>query len=134
MFNAITTAHSGMHVYRKWLDATSDNISNLNTVRPTDQPAYQARYVIAEAVEGDAAGFGGGVRAAGVEYGDPEGKLTYMPDHPMADEDGLVRMPSTDMTVEMTSLIMAQRGYQANVSVVKGAREAYMAALQLGRS
>jgi flagellar basal-body rod protein FlgC len=33
----------------------------------------------------------------------------------------------------MTQLIMAQRGYQANLSSVDRAREAYQAALQLGR-
>ena len=33
----------------------------------------------------------------------------------------------------MASLIMAQRGYQANVSVVDRARESYNAAIQIGR-
>ena len=34
----------------------------------------------------------------------------------------------------MTQLIMAQRGYQANLSVVERAKAAYEAALTLGRS
>jgi flagellar basal-body rod protein FlgC len=34
----------------------------------------------------------------------------------------------------MGQLIMAQRGYQANLSVVDRAKDAYQAALQLGRT
>ncbi len=127
MFSAINAAHSGLTVYRTWMDAISDNVANVNTIRPTDQPAYQARYVVAEPVPGQ------GARVAGVEFGDPEGRLAYMPDHPLADENGLVRTPNVDMAVEMTSLIMAQRGYQANLSVVERARDAYQAALNLGK-
>jgi flagellar basal-body rod protein FlgC len=33
----------------------------------------------------------------------------------------------------MGNLIMAQRGYQANLAVVDRAREAYQSALQLGK-
>ena len=32
MFGAINTAGNGLHVYRTWIDAVSDNISNINTV------------------------------------------------------------------------------------------------------
>ena len=134
MFGAIDTAHSGLRVYRTWLDATSDNIANANTIRSTDEPAFQARYVMAQAVNGDGRGIGDGTQVAGIEYGDAEGVLAYMPDHPLADENGMVRRPSVDMGVEMTSLMLAQRGYQANLAVVETARDAYQAALQLGRS
>lgn len=133
MFGAMSTAHSGLRVYRTWLDSTSDNLANLNTVRSTDQPAYQARYIIAESVEGGANGVGAGARVAGIAYGDVEGRLSYQPGHPLADENGLVRTPDIDMGVEMSSLLMAQRGYQANLAVVERARDAYRAALQLGR-
>ncbi len=134
MFNAISTAHSGLNVYRTWLDATSDNIANANTVTSTDEEAFQARRILAAAVPGNGAGVGGGARVTGVEFSSPEGRLAYQPDHPLADEDGMVRTPDIDMSVEMTSLLMAQRGYQANLAVVERARDAYRAALQLGRS
>lgn len=134
MFGAMSTAHSGLQVYRTWLDATSDNLANLNTIRPTDQPAYQARYVVAEPVGGGTDGLGAGARVAGISYGDPDGRLSHQPGHPLADEDGMVRTPDIDMGVEMSSLLMAQRGYQANLAVVERARDAYRAALQLGRS
>jgi flagellar basal-body rod protein FlgC len=51
----------------------------------------------------------------------------------LADEDGYVRRPDIDLTTEMADMIIAQRGYQANLAVVQRATEAYQAALQLGR-
>jgi flagellar basal-body rod protein FlgC len=74
------------------------------------------------------------VQVAGVLAGSSaQGKLVYEPTHPLADADGMVRYPDVDLSSEMTQLIMAQRGYQANLSSVDRAREAYQAALQLGR-
>lgn len=130
IFEAIGVAGSGMTVYRTWLDAISDNLANLNTVTSTDEDAFQARYVVAEAVEyGDQ----GGTRVREVTFGNPEGRLVYEPDHPLADAEGYVRYPDIDMSSQMTQLIMAQRGYQANAAVVDRARETYQAALQIGR-
>jgi flagellar basal-body rod protein FlgC len=128
VFSVIGIAGTGATVYRKWLDAVSDNIANLNTVRSTSEAAYQEKRVIAEPMPG------GGVQVAGVLAGSSaQGKLVYEPTHPLADADGMVRYPDVDLSSEMTQLIMAQRGYQANLSSVDRAREAYQAALQLGR-
>ena len=129
IFGAIGVAGSGMTVYRKWLDAISDNLSNMSTVRSTDEDAFQARYVVAQSIEGG----NGGVQVAGIALGSAEGRLVYEPDHPLADEDGNVRYPEIDMASQMTQMIMAQRGYQANAAVVDRARDAYQSALQIGR-
>ena len=45
-----------------------------------------------------------------------------------------MRYPDIDMASQMTQLIMAQRGYQANAAVVDRAKDAYTAALQIGRT
>lgn len=141
-FGAIGVAGSGLTVYRKWLDALSDNIANMSTVRRTDEDAFQARYVVAQAMQdGPTAaavpggpGGQGGVRVAGVVLGSAEGRLVHEPGNPLADAEGYVRYPDIDMASQMTQLIMAQRGYQANAAVVERARESYQVALQIGRS
>ena len=130
MFGAIHTAGSGLRLNRTWLDAVSDNIANINTVRPMDDNAFQSRMVVAQAVD---YGEAGGVRVAGAAFGDPEGRIRYEPDHPFADADGLVRYPDIDLGDQMTQLMIAQRAYQANVAVVERARDAYESALTLGR-
>ena len=47
-FNAIGVAGTGVTVYRKWLDAVSDNIANMDNVSRTSEKAFQARYVMAQ--------------------------------------------------------------------------------------
>jgi flagellar basal-body rod protein FlgC len=127
-FDAIGIAGTGLTVHRKWLDAVSDNLANINTVTSTDGNAFQARYVIAQEGQGTT-----GVYVSGTALGDADGRLVHAPDHPLADENGNVRYPDIDMASQMGQLIMAQRGYQANAAVVDRAKESYQAALQIGR-
>jgi flagellar basal-body rod protein FlgC len=42
-------------------------------------------------------------------------------------------MPDIDLGEQMSDLILAQRGYEANASVVDRAKATYEAALQIGR-
>jgi flagellar basal-body rod protein FlgC len=131
LFGTIGIAGTGVTVYRKWLDAVSDNLANINDAKPTSQAAFQARYVIAQAVNygrGD-----GGVEVGGTALGDPTGRLVYEPANPMADQNGYVRYPDIDLGSQMGQLIMAQRGYEANLSVVDRAKDAYEAALNIGK-
>ena len=135
-FPVLSTMANGLTVFRTWMDAVGDNIANLNTAKRTSESAFQARYIVAEAVDyGTAAqpGIGTGSRVAGVQFGSAQGRLQYDPDNPLADADGMVRMPDIDLASQMTQLIQAQRGYQANLAVVDRARDAYLAALQIGR-
>ena len=132
IFDTLGISASGLMVNRKWMDAVSDNMSNLNTVNPYDQDPFKERLVVAQAV--DYGSGTGGVRVARVEFGgDPEGRIVYEPDHPLANEEGYVRYPDIDMGDQMVQLMMAQRGYQANLAVVERATNAYQAALQLGK-
>lgn len=132
LFGIFATSGSGVTLSQKWMDAISDNIANINTVRRTGEAAFQARYVVARAVD---YGTGrGGVAVDGVTYGSPQGQLVYDPESPLADAKGMVRRPDIDLGDQMTQLIQAQRGYQANLAVIERAKAAYEAALQLGRN
>jgi len=131
VFDTLGIAGSSLMVHRKWLDAVSDNMANINTVNPYDQDAFQERLIVAQAV--DYGSGEGGVRVARAEFGSAEGRIVYEPDHPLANEEGYVRYPDIDMGDQMVALIMAQRGYQANLAVVERATNAYQAALQLGK-
>jgi flagellar basal-body rod protein FlgC len=133
-FSILSTAQSGLHTDRVWMDAVADNISNINTIRPYDQSAFQARYVLAQSVRADnndPAGIGGGVQVAGVAFGSAQGRIRYDPGNPMANKDGLVRYPDIDLGDQMTQLLMAQRSYQLNLAVVDRARDAYLQALNI---
>src|SRR3546814_11132000 len=42
-FPVLSTMANGISVFRTWMDAIGDNLANLNTVRSTDEAAFQAR-------------------------------------------------------------------------------------------
>ncbi|MGH3331993.1 MAG: flagellar basal body rod protein FlgC [Nocardioidaceae bacterium] len=127
-FDMLGIAGSGLAMHQTWLDALSHNISNVNTVRSTDHAAFQAQFVMAEAQTD------GGVRVSGMALGDPEGRLVHNPEHPLADENGYVRMPDVDMASQMSQLVMAQRGFQAQAAVIRNAQDVYASALSIGRN
>lgn len=133
LFDVFAVSGSGVNLNRVWMDAISDNIANVNTVKRTSETAFQARYVVAQSANGFAAGDPQGVEVAGIALGDPNGRVTYEPDNPLADANGNVRRPDVDLGDQMTQLIQAQRGYQANLSVIQRATESYNTALQIGR-
>ena len=126
-FDVLGIAGSSMALHQTWLDCLSNNIANINTARPTSGPAFQAQYAMAAAVPG------GGVRLSGIAVGDPTGRVVYQPDSPLADARGYVRMPDIDLGSQMSQLIMAQRGFQAQAAVVRDAQDVYASALSIGR-
>jgi flagellar basal-body rod protein FlgC len=130
-FDAVRIAGSGLYSNRKWMDAVSDNIANINTVKPTNENAFQERMVVAEAV--DYGSGEGGVRVAATTRGSGAGRLVYEPDNALADASGYVKYPDIDLGDQMTQLMMAQRSYQANLSTIERATTAYQQALQLGK-
>jgi flagellar basal-body rod protein FlgC len=133
LFDIFSISGSGVGLNRAWMDAVSDNISNVNTVRRTSESAFQARYVVAQSTDVTGTG-GGGVAVAGIALGDAQGLVVSDPSNPLADANGMVRRPDIDLGDQMTQLIQAQRGYQANLAVIQRATDAYTAALQVGKS
>ncbi len=127
-FDMLRIANSSLGMHQTWLDSLANNIANANDITSTDQSAFQAQMVVAEATPG------GGVEVAGIELGSAEGILTYAPDNPLADENGMVRAADVDMSSQMSQLIMAQRGFQASVQTTKTAQDVYSTALQIGRA
>ena len=126
-FDMLRIANSSLGMHQTWLDALAHNIANASTVRATSENAFQEQMVVASARPD------GGVDVSGIELGDAEGILQHAPDHPLADADGMVRAPGMDMSVQMTSLVQAQRGFQASVQVTRTAQDTYTAALQIGQ-
>jgi flagellar basal-body rod protein FlgC len=113
----------------------------MNDVTTTSQAAYQPRFVVAAAipgqVEGTGAGsaaeatIGGGTEVAGIALGSPAGVEEYDPSNPLADKQGMVRVTNVDLGQQMTDMMLAQRGYEANLATISQAETAYQAALGL---
>jgi flagellar basal-body rod protein FlgC len=127
LFDSIGISGTGLTVQRKWLDAIADNLSNSSDTVAGDKPVFAQRYVEATALSG------GGVAVAGVRYGSSAGIQSFDPGNPLADANGYVRHADVDMSDQMGQLILAQRGYEANLQVISRATDAYQQALQLGK-
>jgi flagellar basal-body rod protein FlgC len=84
-------------------------------------------------------GMGQGVRVAEIQkdYA-AENKLVYDPTHPDAiktgPRQGYVEMPNVDIVTEMVDMIAASRAYEANASIIEGAKTMFQRALDIGRS
>ena len=59
--------------------------------------------------------------------------MKYDPQHPDADEKGYVAMPNINVMEEMVNMISATRGYEANVTALKAAKDMASTALGIGK-
>ncbi|MFE4949253.1 flagellar basal body rod protein FlgC [Leifsonia sp. NPDC056665] len=126
-YDAIGISGTGMTLNQTWLDSISDNLANINDTTSPNNPAFQERYVQAQANPGM-----NGVSIGGIVYGSAAGQLVYSPGDPNANAQGYVKQTTIDMASQMTDLIEAQRAYQANSNAVTAAKDMYQSALQIG--
>lgn len=134
VFAAIDVSRTGMGFNQYWLDTISHNVANVNTVTAPGTAPFRQRLVVAAPNGDQFAPTGSGVRVAGLVEDDGEAALIDGAGHPLADEEGRVQAPVVDLSSQLTDLIIAQRGYQANSRVVNSAREAYTSALRIGNA
>ncbi|MCC5926867.1 MAG: flagellar basal body rod protein FlgC [Bacteroidetes bacterium] len=58
-------------------------------------------------------------------------RYEFDPNHPDADQNGMVRYPDIDLITEMTQLISANRLYEANLSVVEAEKQIIRRSLEI---
>ncbi|MCH8557575.1 MAG: flagellar basal body rod protein FlgC [Balneolia bacterium] len=58
-------------------------------------------------------------------------RYEFDPNHPDADDNGMVRYPDVDLIREMTSLVSANRLYEANLSSIEAEKELIKRALEI---
>lgn len=132
LFGALDAASSGLSVSRVWLDAISDNVANVNTVVGPDQEPFRSRMVVI-AAKTHGPDEPGGAEVTRIVKRDTEAPQLYDPTHPLADERGYVIGSNVDLSIELTDMIIAQRGYQANLRMIEVATDTYRAGLQIGK-
>lgn len=125
--SVLQAARDGLSYERLRLDAASRNIAAANVPVPTGQAATQWQ------VDAAPADFGRVMTGAETLEQHPSAtREVHDPGHPMADAAGQVRYPDTDMVREMTTLMTASRGYEANVRSFNLLRSMMLRALEIG--
>jgi flagellar basal-body rod protein FlgC len=116
------------------VDITSQNIANAHTTQGLDGKPYQRRVVAFESVLNEQMGQNmQGVRVSEIKRDETPGEIINNPEHPHADEEGNVQMPNVNIAYEMVDMVTATRSYEANLAVVRNARQMANQALAIGR-
>lgn len=149
IFTGINIAATGLSVERLRSDVIANNIANASTTRTQEGGAYRRRRVlltqkqsgidwkspyVPESLE---RGVGTGVRASAIEKDTADMRWVYDPTHPHAilsgPREGYVEYPNVNIVTEMVDLISASRAYDANSSVIQGAKDMFQRALDIAR-
>jgi flagellar basal-body rod protein FlgC len=117
------------------LDIVAQNIANAQTTRTPEGGPYRRKII---SFETELVKRAGGaplqtVSVSGITTDRSPGQSVYNPQHPDAGPDGTVVMPNVNLAFEMVDLITASRAYEANLSVVKSARNLAMKTLEIGK-
>ncbi len=148
MFSTINTASTGLTAERLRLDVIADNIANANTTRTeeggpfrrsrvifrseTDKPYWRSPF-LPESMEQKV---GTGVKVETIEKDrDSDLRLVWDPTHPDAiktgPQKGYVEYPNVTIVNEMVDMITASRAYEANVSIMEGAKSMFQKSLEI---
>ncbi len=159
LFSVFQTAATGLNVQRRNISIAAENIANANTTRTENGGAYRPKVQVNSIADRQA--FQSALRSSMLELqrsdsrhlslspaasaaGSPQNlgpdgavheldkfRYEYDPDHPDADENGMVKYPGVDMVEEMTRLISANRLFEANLSVIQAEKDIIKNSLQI---
>lgn len=136
LISGIDVTAGALNAQKTRLDIVAQNIANAETTRTPEGGPYQRQVVSfeTELVRQQAGGIPLQTVKVGSISADPTpGQQVYNPQHPDAGADGMVTMPNVNLAYEMVDLITASRAYEANLSVVKNAKEMAEKALMIGK-
>ena len=135
LISGVDVSASALNAQRTRLDVVAQNIANAHTTRGADGRAYQRQIVSfeTELMNRSTGGSMPGIRVSGITHDLSPGQQVNDPQHPDADAEGMVTMPNVNLAFEMVDLITASRAYEANLSVVRNAKQMAMKAIKIGK-
>jgi flagellar basal-body rod protein FlgC len=137
LISGIDISAGALAAQKTRLDIVAQNIANAQTTRTAKGGPYERQVVSfeTELIRNQTAGGSPlqSIRVAQVTTDHSPGQQVFNPQHPDAGSDGLVTMPNVNLSQEMVDLITASRTYEANLSVVKNARQMAMRTLEIGK-
>jgi flagellar basal-body rod protein FlgC len=133
---SIQSTRSALDAERTRIEIVSQNLANANVTRSVDGQPYKRKQVIFETLVNNAginANSGSTIRVSRVESDNRPFREVFTPDHPDADARGYVRYPNVNVHEEMVDLIASSRAFEANIAVVKNARQLAQQAMAIGK-
>ena len=133
----VDSAASALQAEKVRMEVISQNIANANTTRTSKGGPYQRQIVRFETImanQFDPYSAKAEVRVAGIETDNRPFKIMHQPGHPDADADGMVKYPNVNIHEAMADLIASSRAMEANLSIIRTARQMAMQTLAIGKN
>ena len=134
LLSSLKIAASGLQAQSTRMRIVSENIANAQTTGTTPGSDPYQRKMVSFQSELDRVSGAQMVSVDKVGRDDTPFILESDPGNPAANADGYVKMPNVRMLVEMADMREANRSYEANIQVVKQAREIINMTINLLRS
>lgn len=131
---SLRVAASGLSAQSERLRVVAENLANAQSTGNTPEENPYARKTISFAATLDRKSGVALVDATGIGRDPAAFPVEYIPGHQAADENGYVRMPNVNLLVEMSDMREANRSYEANLQVIKQARELISMTIDLLRT
>ncbi len=135
---SIKISAAGLNAQRRRMDVIASNLSNIETTKTPEGGPYRRKMVVlgSKPVEDFDTLYNlqlDEVQLEGIVEDNSPFKQSYNPSHPDADAKGYLYKPNVDLMVEMTSMMMARRAFEANLASIKATRQMALKALEIGR-
>ena len=131
------SAASALQAEKVRMEVISQNIANASTTSTPAGGPYQRQVVRFETIMEDQFNLNSAVRevrVAGIENDQRPFRLVYQPGHPDADQKtGMVKYPNVSVHEEMADLIASSRTIEANLAIIRNARQMAMQTLAIGK-
>jgi flagellar basal-body rod protein FlgC len=131
---ALKVAASGLGAQSERLRVVSENLANAQSTGtgPGSDP-YQ-RKTISFVSELDRSSGASLVGIGSIDRDHSDFPVEFQPGNEAADEKGYVKMPNVNVLIEMADMTEANRSYEANLQVIKQARDLISMTIDLMRS
>ncbi|MGB3502544.1 MAG: flagellar basal body rod protein FlgC [Mesorhizobium sp.] len=127
-------AATGLGAQSERLRVVAENLANAQSTGNTAAEDPYTRKTINFSAQLDRATGVAYVNTTSISTDPSEYPTEYMPGHQAADANGYVKMPNVNMLIEMADMREANRSYEANLQVIRQARELISMTIDMLRS
>ena len=133
--NVFDVAGRAMSAQIVRLNTIASNLANAGNISGEEDTAYRAMKPIFETTYAANVKDTGisTTEVAGITRSERRPERTYMPNHPLADDQGFVYAAAVNVEEEFVEMLEAKRQYQNNVEVVTTLRALMMRTINMGK-
>ncbi len=131
---ALKVAASGLSAQSERLRVVSENMANAQSTGTAPGSDPYRRKTISFVSELDRASGGSTVEVSSIDRDPSQFPVEFQPGNEAADENGYVKMPNVNVLIEMADMNEANRSYEANLQVIKQARDLISMTIDLMRN